>query len=180
MENKSMNPCKVITGPDTRWAYCNVWEPRRALKSGKMLYSIRLLIPKSDLSTIAKIEAAMKAAYMDDNGKIRGKDKEAPPLSHLQLPLRDGDRDYPADAEYQGMYYINCNTGHAPGIVDADMNPIISRSEVYSGVYGRASIVFYGFNAGAVRGIACGLVNLQKIRNGEPLGTHPSAAQDFA
>lgn len=25
---KMSNPMKVITGPDTRWSYANVWEPK--------------------------------------------------------------------------------------------------------------------------------------------------------
>lgn len=62
----------------------------------------------------------------------------------------------------------------------ADRNPILTRSEVYSGVYGRASITFYAFNSSGNRGIACGLNNLQKIRDGEPLGGKASAESDFA
>ena len=54
------------------------------------------------------------------------------------------------------------------------------RSEVYSGVYGRASINFYAFNSNGNKGIACGLNNLQKIRDGEPLGGKPRAEDDFA
>ena len=51
---------------------------------------------------------------------------------------------------------------------------------VYSGVYGRASISFYAFNSNGNRGIACGLNNLQKIRDGEPLGSRASTESDFA
>ena len=54
-----------------------------------------------------------------------------------------------------------------------------ARSEVYSGVYGRASITFYAFNSNGNKGIACGLNNLQKIRDGELLGGKASAASDF-
>ena len=56
----------------------------------------------------------------------------------------------------------------------------MNRSEVYSGVYGRASISFYAFNANGNKGIACGLNNLQKISDGEPLGGKASAESDFA
>ena len=65
-------------------------------------------------------------------------------------------------------------------LLHADCNPILTRSEVYSGVYGRASISFYAFNSNVNKGIACGLNNLQKIRDGEPLGGKASAASDFA
>ena len=44
------------------------------------------------------------------------------------------------DPAYANAYFINANSSTAPGIVDADCNPILTRSDVYSGVYGRASI----------------------------------------
>ena len=53
-------------------------------------------------------------------------------------------------------------------------------AEVYSGVYGRASITFYAFNSSGNKGIACGLNNLQKVRDGQPLGGKASAESDFA
>jgi hypothetical protein len=38
---------------------------------------------------------------------------------------------------------------------------------------------FYAYNFNGNRGIACGLNNIQKVRDGERLGTHSSAADDF-
>lgn len=64
--------------------------------------------------------------------------------------------------------------------MDADRNTIIDRSEVYSGVYSRASINFYAFNSNGNKGIACGLNNLQKIRDREPLGGKSRVEDDFA
>ena len=81
---------------------------------------------------------------------------------------------------YANAYFINANSATAPGIVDADRNPVLTRSEVYSGVYGRASINLYAFNSNGNKGIACGLNNLQLIRAGEPLGGKASAESDFA
>lgn len=83
-------------------------------------------------------------------------------------------------AAYKDCYFINANSATAPGIVDAARNPIIEHSEVYSGVYGRASINFYAFNSNGNKGIACGLNNLQKISDGEPLGGKTRAEDDFA
>ena len=84
------------------------------------------------------------------------------------------------DPAYANAYFINANSATAPGIVDADRNPVLTRSEVYSGVYGRASINLYAFNSNGNKGIACGLNNLQLIRPGEPLGGKASAEADFA
>ncbi len=176
--NRVNNPMKVITGPSTRWSYANVWEAK-SINGGTPKFSVSLIIPKSDTKTVAKIKAAIEAAYHDGESKLKGNGKTVPAMSLLKLPLRDGDTERPDDEAYANAYFINANTATAPGIVDADRNPILSHSEVYSGVYGRASITFYAFNSNGNRGIACGLNNLQKIRDGEPLGGKASAESDF-
>ena len=173
MSNKISNPMKVITGPDTRWSYANVWEAK-SINGGAPKYSVSLIIPKSDTVTVNKIKAAIEAAYQEGQGKLKGNGKTVPPLSVLKTPLRDGDQERPDSPEYAGCYFINANSASAPGIVDADRQEIIDRSEVYSGVYGRASINLYAFNSNGNKGIACGLNNLQKIRG------KSRAADDFA
>ncbi len=179
MANKENNPMKVITGPNTRWSYCNAWEPK-AINGGTPKYSVSLIIPKSDKATIAKIKAAIQAAYKEGEAKLKGSGRSVPPLAALKTPLRDGDAERPDDPAYANAYFVNANSTTAPGIVDADRREIIDRSEVYSGVYGRASINFYAFNSNGNKGIACGLNNLQKIRDGEPLGGKSRAEDDFA
>ncbi len=177
--NKVNNPMKVITGPDTRWSYANVWEAK-SINGGTPKFSVSLIIPKSDTKTIAKIKAAIEAAYHDGESKLKGNGKSVPPLSAIKTPLRDGDIERPDDPAYANAYFINANSATAPGIVDTNLNPILTRSEVYSGVYGRASITFYAFNSNGNKGIACGLNNLQKVRDGEPLGGKASAESDFS
>lgn len=176
---KHTNPMKVITGKDTRWSYCNVWEAK-AINGGTPKFSVSLLIPKTDTVTVKKIKAAIEAAYREGEAKLKGNGKTVPPLTAIKTPLRDGDAERPDDPAYAGHYFLNANSATAPGIVDADCQPILTRSEVYSGVYGRASISFYAFNSSGNRGVACGLNNLQKIRDGEPLGGRASAESDFS
>ena len=159
---KTINPCKVITGKDTRWSYANVWEPK-AINGGTPKYSVSLIIPKSDTVTVAKIKAAIEAAYQEGESKLKGNGRSVPLLSAIK-----------------NAYFVNANSSTAPGIIDADRNEILTHAEVYSGVYGRASVNFYAFNSNGNRGIACGLNNLQKIRDGEPLGGKASAESDFA
>ena len=176
---KYVNPTKVNTGVNTRWSYANVWQPK-SINGGAEKYSVSLIIPKSDTVTINKIKAAIQAAYEEGESKLKGNGKSVPPLAALKTPLRDGDVERPDDPVYAGSYFINANSATAPGIVDADRQPILDRSEVYSGVYGRASINLYAFNSNGNKGIACGLNNLQKIRDGEPLGSKSRAEDDFA
>lgn len=178
-KKKFVNPTKVITGTATRWSYANVWTPK-AINGGTPKYSVSLIIPKSDTVTVQKIKAAIKAAYEEGQAKLKGNGKSVPALSVLKTPLRDGDTERPDDEAYRDAYFINANSPTPPGIVDSDRQPIIDTSEVYSGVYGRASISFYAFNSNGNKGIACGLNNLQKIADGEPLGGKTRAEDDFA
>ena len=173
------NPMKVITGRNTRFSYLNAWEPK-SINDGAPKYSASLIISKNDVKTLSDVRAAIQAAYEEGQAKLRGNGKSVPALSVLKTPLRDGDKERPDDPAYANAYFINANSGTAPGIVDADCNPILERSEIYSGIYGRASITFYAFNSNGNKGIACGLNNIQKLRDGEPLGGKSRAEDDFA
>ena len=96
---KINNPMKVITGPDTRWSYANVWEPK-SINGGTPKYSVSLIISKSDTKTIAKIEAAIEAAYKEGEAKLKGNGKSVPALSVIKTPLRDGDMERPDDPAF--------------------------------------------------------------------------------
>ena len=63
VNTQAQNPMKVITGPDTRWSYANVWEAK-SINGGTPKFSVSLIIPKSDTKTIAKIKTAI-AIQMD-------------------------------------------------------------------------------------------------------------------
>ena len=178
-KGRIVNPTKVITGPDTVFSYLNAWDPK-SINGGTPKYSVSLIIPKSDTETVNKITAAIQAAYEEGESKLKGNGKSVPALSTIKTPLRDGDLERPDDAAYANSYFVNANSNTAPGVVDANRQPIIERSELYSGVIGRASINFYAFNSNGNRGIACGLNNLQKLRDGQPLGGKSRAEEDFA
>ena len=166
---------QVITGMDTRLSYAHVWEPV-SINGGKEKYSVSVLIPKDDTKTIEAINRAIDAAIDEGVAKFGGKkpNKEA-----IKIPLRDGDveRD---DEAYKGHYFINANSTTPPQIVDRAVQPILDRGEVYSGCYARVSLNFYAYNANGNKGIACGLGNIQKVRDGEPLGGRSNAADDFS
>ena len=177
-QNPVPNPTKVITG-EVRLSYANLWEPK-SINGGAPKYSVSIIIPKSDTRTIAKIKAAIEAAYREGETKLKGNGKTVPALSVLKTPLRDGDTERPDDEAYAGSYFINANSATAPGIVDSACETILERSQLYSGVYARASVNFFAFNSNGNKGIACGLNNIQKLRDGDPLGGKSRAEDDFA
>jgi len=174
MANQTSSKTKVITGVNTRLSYFHGWEPV-SINGGAEKYSVSVLIPKSDKETIKAIEAAVDAAIEEGIAKFGGK---KPNKAAIKLPLRDGDieRD---DEAYKDHYFVNANSTTPPQIVDKTVKPILDRSEVYSGCYGRVSLNFYAFNSNGNKGVACGLGNIQKIKDGEPLGSRTTASDDF-
>ena len=168
------NTTKVVTGV-VRLSYANVWEPA-SINGGTPKYSVSLIIPKDDEKTLTAINAAIDAAIKEGAPKFGGK---IPHRAALKLPLRDGDTERDDEA-YKGSYFVNANSTTAPQIVDRTVQPILDRAEVYSGCYARVSINFYAFNTNGNRGVACGLGNIQKVKDGDPLGGKSSAAADFA
>lgn len=174
------NPTKVVTGKNTVMSYLNVNEPKVPLGGGTPKYSVSLIIPKSDTVTVAKIRAAIQAAYEEGQSKLKGSSKFVPALEDIKTPLRDGDKERKGDDVYANAWFLNANSTSKPGVVDADLQPILDTAELYSGIIGRASINFYAFNNSGNRGIACGLNNIQKLADGVPLGGHSRAEDDFA
>ena len=175
--NPAPNPTKVITG-EVRLSYANLWEPK-SINGGAPKYSVSIIIPKIDTRTIGKVKAAIEAAYREGETKLKGNGKTVPALSALKTPLRDGDTERPDDEAYADSYFINANSATAPGIVDSACETILERSQIYSGVYARASVNFFAFNSNGNKGIACGLNNIQKLRDGDPLGGKSRAEDDF-
>lgn len=169
----NVNDTKVITGK-VRFSYANVFEPKTD-KNGIDKYSVSLIIDKEDKKTIKAIEKAVENAKEAGIGKFGGKIP-----NNLKLPLRDGDIDREDDENYQGKMFVNANARTKPGLVDKQGRPIIDSTEFYSGCYGHASISFYAFNSKGNKGIACGLNNIMKTEDGEPLGGRSRAEDDFA
>jgi len=175
----SNDPKKVVTGWDTRWSYCNVWEAK-GIDGGRPAWSVSLIIKKSDKATLDKIHKAIKAAYEDGSSVLKGNGKTVPPLSAINTPLNDGDEKRPDDPAYADAYYLNAkNYQRAPGIIDVNKQDILDHAEVYSGVYGRACISFFAYNKNGNKGIGCSLLHLQKGRDGEPLGGFTRAEDEF-
>lgn len=170
MENKINT--KVVTGK-VRFSYANVWEPK-SINGGDEKFSVSLIIPKVETKTIAEIKAAIDAAKQEGKARLGGKIP-----ANLKIPLRDGDVERPDDEAYKNSYFVNANSKDRPQVVDKNVKPILDQTEVYSGCFGRASITFYAFNQNGNKGIACGLQNIQKLSDGEPLSGHSRAEDDF-
>lgn len=169
---------KIVTGK-VRFSYVNVFEPK-SVNGGDEKYSVTLLIPKSDTNTHQKIMAEINKTIQNS---ITDVFKGITP-ANLHLPIYDGDglrpSGEPFGAECKECWVMSAKSNVAPEVVDANRQFIISKNEFYSGCYGRASINFYAYNQNGNKGIGCGLCNVQKLEDGQPLGGRTSAAEDFA
>jgi len=163
---KIVIPCRI--------SFANIWEAK-SINGSDPKYSVSCVIPKSDKKTLAKIEKAVEAAKEEAKGKKWG--GKIPP--NLKLPLRDGDIERPDDENYANCMFLNANSTDKPGIVDRQVTPILDPMQVYSGCYCNVSLSVYGFSSNGNRGVACGLGNIQWLKDGERLSGKADAASDF-
>ena len=170
--NNNQSPTKVVI--PCRISFANIWEAK-SINGSEEKYSVSCIIPKSDKKTLAKITKAIEAAK--ELGKSKKWGGKVPP--NLKMPLRDGDIDRADDEAYADSMYLNANSKDAPQIVDRKVQPILDPMDCGSGDYCNVSVNFYAFNANGNRGVAAGLGNIQKIKDGERLAGKASAAADF-
>lgn len=168
----------IITG-EVRFSFLNVWEPRtNADGQGEPKYSVTLLIPKTDVATYQAIQLGIQQALQEGLSTFGGQMPARP-----SIPLYDGDGVRPNGEDFgdecRGHWVITASSKQQPQIVDVNVSPIINRADIYSGCYGRASVRFFAYNKAGKKGIGCGLGNVQKIRDGQPLAGGTTAEEDF-
>ena len=174
------DPMKVLTG-ECRLSYCNLTTPRAAQQGGEPKYSVTLLIPKTDVATKADIDAAYQAAANEALPKVWNGAR--PP--QLSVPIWDGDgvrkSGVPFGDECKGHWVMTASTKNKPQVVGIDnINCELAPSDIYSGMYARVTIRFFGYSNSGNKGIGCGLGNVMKTRDGEALAGSASASVDFA
>lgn len=178
-----MNEATNVTTGKVRMSYVHLFKPYAFQPGQEEKYGVTVLVPKTDVDTMARINAAVEAA------KQRGAQDKwggvVPPI--LPQPVYDGDGVRPSDGmpfgpECKGcwVFTASAKADYPPEVVDRNGNPIINQSEVYSGMYGRVNVTFFPYVFGGKKGIGCGLGPVQKLEDGEPLGgSAPTAAQAF-
>jgi len=171
------SPTRVVTGK-VRLSYVHLFEPYSNNPEQDAKYSVTILIPKSDTVTLDKIAKAQAAAAEDGKAKTFG--GRIP--TNLKTTLHDGDEEADLDRnpEYAGHYYMAMSSKSRPGVVDADLQPVLDPAQVYSGCYARVSINAFPYSNSGNKGISFGLNNVQFLEDGEPLGGRTRAEDDFS
>lgn len=176
----SKDPCFLVTG-NVRLSYVHLTQPHASQQGAEPKYSVTLLIPKTDPATYqACMQAIEAAAQQGVAGSWNG---VRPP--NLPIPLHDGDgmkeTGMPYGGECRGCWVMTASSKQKPQVWSiATGGEILNPSEIYSGMYARVSIRFFPYSTPQKRGVGCGLNNVLKIQDGEPLTARSTAAQDFA
>lgn len=164
-----------------RFSYPAVFSPK-SVKGSEEKYSVSIIIKKTDKEQIAAIKKAIQEAW--ENGRAKGYFK-ALLIPDEKSPLKDGDNrknnegEIIEDPAYEGCMYVNAYAKQRPGLVGLDPNkPITNPDEFYPGCYGRVTINFYPYGEGK-KGVACGLNNIQKLKEGDRLDGRKAASSDF-
>ena len=172
-----------VTTGEARLSYVHLFKPHAQQPGAEEKFSCTILVPKSDVETKARIDAAIEAAKQ--KGIANKWNGVCPPI--VPDPVYDGDGVRPSDgmpfgAECKGhwVFTASAKADYPPEVVDQNGNPMINQSEMYSGVYAMVNVEFYPYAFGGKKGIGCGLGPVKKVRDGEALGgSAPSAAQVF-
>lgn len=179
MANNPMTDTKVLIG-EVRFSYAHVFTPD-SIDGAEPKYSVSIIIPKSNEALVTKIKAAIATAANTAKSSLWGGK-----TAGWKNPLRDGDEERPDDPAYEGAYFINASSKRQPGIVKPGVVngknaavAITDENEFYSGCYGYASVNFYGYAKNGNKGVAAGLNNVLKTKDGEFLGGRASADTDF-
>ena len=179
------DPTRVLTG-EVRLSYVNLVTPRAAQKNdptSKEKYAVQLLIDKKDSRTYREIRSAIEAAAQAGVSKVFG--GQRPNIDFTSI-IHDGDSTKPSAGtpyaeECHGCWVLNASSDYKPNVSDISDSSLaqLPPQEIYSGMYARVTINFYPYK-NTKTGIGCGLGNVFKTRDGEPLSGRVSAADDYA
>lgn len=178
MENEKAETKKPnIVTPTFRVSFPNVFKPKKNDLNGKDEYSIVALFPKgTDLKTLeAEAKRAVVKKWGPDSSKWP-KPLKSPFRKHEE---REKEGVLPAGLE-EGGIFINLKSMQKPGVVDQNVQPIIEEGEFYAGCFAKASVRAYAYDQKGNRGVAFGLGNIQKVKDGDPLGGRTRPQDDFA
>lgn len=185
-ENKStkVSATKVLT-PEFRISYPNVFQPKSAAEGQEPKYSISMIFPKAKnadgtwKSVMDSAPAEMKAAVVAAIVAKWGADKAKWPKG-LKLPFRDG-AEKDNDGYGEGVLFCNASGKNKPGVVSVydKTKQITDPAEFRGGYYARATVNAFAYDKAGNRGVAFGLNNLIKIRDGEPFGNASDPETDF-
>ena len=169
---------KCLTG-EVRISFEHLSRPY-SNNGGEPKYSCTVLVPKTDTATYNDLKNALNAAY---EAGVNDKWKGSRP--QLRYPvIYDGDGVRPSGEafgeECKGQWVLTASSKQQPQVVhQSNIRVQLAETDIYSGMYARVTVNFFPYENSGNRGVGCGLGNVLKTRDGEPLSGRASAESDF-
>lgn len=159
-----------VMTPEFRASFPNLFRPAKQMAgaTGDPKYTLTMLFPKG--ADLAKLKAAAAEAAKEKWGDKIPKG--------LRNPFRDqGEKEF--EGYEAGAVFITATSKQRPGLVDARVQDIVEERDFYPGCYARATVRAFAYDQAGNRGVAFGLQNVQKLRDGDPLGGRTRPSDDF-
>ncbi len=146
-------------GQTPKFSVCAIFDPSKFTAKDKELWKA--------------MEALADSVSMD---KFKKKLGQLP--ANYKKPFRDGAEKADLAGFGEGKVFCNLSSKMRPGLIALDRTIITDVSDFYPGCYARATITCYAYdNKG--KGVAFGLQNLQKLKDGDRLDSRTDAQDDF-
>lgn len=168
---------KKVTTPVFRVSFPNVFAPS-SFEGGDAKYGVSMLFTPAQFSeSDKKAWAAMKALANEVSmEKFKKPLKDLP--ANFKQPFRKGEEKEGLDGYGAGVIFCNATSKMKPGLIDRDKTVITDQEAFYPGCYARATVTAFAYdNKG--KGVAFGLNNIQKVKDGESFSGRVDAAEDF-
>lgn len=171
----------TIITPVFRVSYPYVFEARFNQLSKKQEFTITMLFDKKTAKDdLKELKTLCGQITVEKFGP------SIPP--GFRSPFKDGDEDNakkkslgkPVNESQKGMIVVVSKSQYMPGLVDQKKQPIINKDEFYGGCYARAQVNIYAYSKAGNSGVNLGLLHLQKVKDGEPLGNRTRPEDAFA
>lgn len=143
-----------------RLSFVNVFTPRAMEEGQTPKFGVCVMIPEGD-PQVKLIDKTIRKLANDEWGP--GSDKKLGQPNGIKNIFRSGSERAEEYPEFTGVMFFSANSTRRPGMVDKDLQPIISQEDIYSGVDAQVAVNFYTYERGG-KGIAAGLNHIRVLR----------------
>ncbi len=158
----------AILSPNFRASFPHLFKAK-AFKDREPMFSVQMLIPKTDLEGIKRVKQACALA-----AKMKWGDTLP---EGMRSPIKDGDKS--KYANQKGMWVVEAKSKQKPGVVNQAKEEIIDPNEVYPGVWMRATIAPFAYDNTGNKGVSIGLRNVQKVKDDARFDNRTDPQDDF-
>ncbi len=146
--------------------------PQGETDQSKAKYQLSLLVPKkADMKLVINRVEEVIGENLTPEKRKNTKVKKPFLKTEEQPRIAEYAEDFPV--------LLRMNSKQRPGVVDAQGNPVVDESEVYSGRWARVSVRVYWYDhPTGGKGVSLGLQNVQILENDEVLAGGRVRAED--